>query len=135
MIEITWDCDFDLYSKCFPQYSFKRFDLAFSETNTSSGFNFRYANKYLHNGTEYRILYKAYGIRFIINVSGTGGKFNIIPLMLTIGAGFGLMSISVLIADCVMLNCTKDRKFFQKMKELSIRDGLSFVEVTNVARI
>ena len=38
------------------------------------------------------MLYKAYGLRFIINVSGTAGKFNIIPLMLTIGAGIGLMS-------------------------------------------
>jgi hypothetical protein len=43
--------------------------------------------------------------------------------MLTIGAGFGLMSISVLIADCVMLHCTKDRKFFQQMKELDINEN------------
>jgi P2X purinoceptor 4 len=62
-------------------------------------------------------LNKAYGLRVIINVSGTGGKFNIVPLMLTIGAGFGLMSLTVIIADCVMLHCTKDRKTFQKMKE------------------
>ena len=57
-------------------------------------------------------------------MSGTAGKFNIIPLMLTIGAGLGLMSISVLVADCVMLHCTKDRKFFQKMKELDVKKGL-----------
>lgn len=55
--------------------------------------------------------------------------------MLTIGAGFGLMSISVIVADCVMLNCTKDKKFYQQMKELDIQDGFNFVEVTNVARI
>lgn len=93
------------------------------------------------NNRDYRMLYKAYGLRFIINVSGTAGKFNIIPLMLTIGAGIGLMSnlnfkiskkildfkifsflkgISVLVADCVMLHCTKDRKYFAKMKELDV---------------
>ncbi len=37
----------------------------------------RFANKYYENNTEYRVLYKAYGLRFIINVSGRAGKFNI----------------------------------------------------------
>jgi hypothetical protein len=47
------------------------------------------------------------------------------PLMLTIGAGFGLMSLSVIIADCVMLHCTKDRSFFKKMKEFDLKEGIS----------
>jgi hypothetical protein len=47
------------------------------------------------------------------------------PLMLTIGAGFGLMSLSVIIADCVMLHCTKDRNFFKKMKEFDLKEGIS----------
>jgi len=45
--------------------------------------------------------------------------------MLTIGAGFGLMSLSVIIADCVMLHCTKDRNFFKKMKEFDLKEGIS----------
>ncbi len=87
--------------------------------------------------TEYRVLYKAFGLRVIINVSGTGGKFNIVPLMLTIGAGFGLMSLTVIIADCVMLHCTKDKKIFQKMKELDLKDTSisTLVEPDNIARI
>ena len=57
--------------------------------------------------------------------------------MLTIGAGFGLMSLTVIIADCVMLHCTKDKKIFQKMKELDLKDNSisSLVEPANVARI
>ena len=57
--------------------------------------------------------------------------------MLTIGAGFGLMSLTVIIADCVMLHCTKDKKIFQKMKELDLKDTSisSLVEPANVARI
>ena len=73
------------------------------------------------------MLYKAFGLRFIIrfiifsfyftlsnvafililnfSVTGVAGKFDVMPLMLTIGAGFGLMSLSVIIADCVMLHC------------------------------
>jgi P2X purinoceptor 4 len=85
--------------------------------------------------TEYRMLYKAFGLRFIINVSGTAGKFNILPLMLTIGAGIGLMSISVLIADCVLLHFTKEKKLFQKMKEIDVKESININEVTHIARI
>lgn len=125
LIEIIWNCDYDFSSSCLPKYHFTRFDYPFKETKTSSGFNFRFANKFRVNNRDYRMLYKAYGLRFIINVSGTAGKFNIIPLMLTIGAGIGLMSISVLVADCVMLHCTKDRKYFAKMKELDVDLGIN----------
>ncbi|CAF1057371.1 unnamed protein product [Brachionus calyciflorus] len=127
IIEIIWNCDFDLYSRCLPKYFFKRFDLPFGETSTASGFNFRFANRFRKSNVEYRELYKAFGLRFIINVSGIGGKFNLVPLMMTIGAGLGLMSISVLIADCVMLHCTKERKYFQKVKELD----LNFVDTNH----
>ncbi len=76
-IEIIWNCNFDLYSKCLPIYSFTRFDLPFYETKSASGFNFRFTNKFINNAQEQRVLYKAYGLRFIITVSGKAGKFNI----------------------------------------------------------
>lgn len=41
------------------------------------------------------------------------------------------MGVSVLIADCVMLHCTKDRKMFQKMKELDIKESVSLIDSTN----
>ena len=87
---------------------------------------------------EYRVLYKAYGLRFIINVSGTAGKFNIIPLMLSAGAGIGLMSFSVIIADCVLLNCTKKKKFYQEIKELDVRDPETaepFIKPEHIVRL
>lgn len=34
------------------------------------------------------------------------------------------MSISILIADCVMLNCTKEKDIFKKMKELDIKEEI-----------
>lgn len=84
--------------------------------------NSRFANKFNYDGKEQRVLYKAYGIRIIINVSGTAGKFAIIPLMMTIGTGFGLMSISVIVADCVMLHCTKKKSLYQKIKEFDLKE-------------
>lgn len=70
------------------------------------------------------MLYKAFGLRFIINVFGTAGKFDIVPLLQTIGAGLGLMSLSVLMADCVMLHCTKQKKLYQQVKELEVKKDL-----------
>ena len=69
------------------------------------------------------MLYKAFGLRFIISVTGTAGKFDIVPLMLKIGAGLGLMSLSVITADCVMLHFTsnKKREFFRRMKSLDFK--------------
>ena len=55
--------------------------------------------------------------------------------MLTIGAGIGLMSISVLIADCVLLHFTKEKKLFQKMKEIDVKESINLTEVTHIARI
>ena len=113
-------------------------NVYFNSSSLINKFYFRFANKFKYNNVDYRVLYKAFGIRIIINVSGIAGKFNIIPLMMTIGTGFGLMSISVLVADCVMLHCTKEKAFFQKMKELDIKETIKLSEnpmPNNVARV
>ena len=39
---------------------------------------------YERDGIMYRDLFKAYGIRFIIKVSGEAGKFAIVPLLLNL---------------------------------------------------
>ena len=41
-IIIEWNCDYDFGKECLPKYSFRRFDIPFKQTATSSGFNFRY---------------------------------------------------------------------------------------------
>ncbi|CAF0949069.1 unnamed protein product [Brachionus calyciflorus] len=129
VIDIIWECDFDFNKQCLPKFGFRRFDT--KETNTASGFNFRFANKFRMYDKEYRTLFKAYGLRFIINVSGIGGKFSIVPLMMTIGAGLGLMSISVIIADCVMLHCTKNKTLYQKIKEGEVKKDLLAATTTS----
>lgn len=53
----------------------------------------RYANYYYDGGAQRRDLIKATGIRFIIKVSGTAGKFSIVPLLLNLGSGLGLLAI------------------------------------------
>jgi hypothetical protein len=77
----------------------------------------RYAEKFEINNISYRILVKAYGLRFFFVVNGKAGKFDFIPLLLTTGAGFGLLALPTIIADFILLNCTKKRKFYKQLKE------------------
>jgi hypothetical protein len=82
----------------------------------------RFSNKYYVDNTESRTLYKAYGLRFIINVNGKAGQFSVLPFMLTIGAGIGLLSISELIADMFLLNCSRKRSMYRRAKEQEAND-------------
>ena len=49
--------------------------------------------------------------------------------MVKIGAGLGLMSITFVIADCVMLYCPcasrKERKYYKQIKRLNAKEVLS----------
>ena len=130
-IKIIWDCNYDLLQdNCKPTYTFERFDFSSKESKTVSGFNFRYlknlhtnlvtsfylfsisflsyADRIYVNNTVKRTLYKVYGIRFVINIMGRAGKFNLVQLLLTFGACLGLLGTASLIADCLMLTfCIK----------------------------
>jgi hypothetical protein len=87
-IEISWTCDLDYsFDKCLPKYSFNRYDLPFNSSSAASGFNFRYSEKFEVDGVKYRNLIKVYGLRIFIVVNGKAGKFDFIPLFLTIGSG------------------------------------------------
>lgn len=53
----------------------------------------RHANYHEENR---RTLVKAYGIRFVVEVRGQGGKFNILPTLLNIGSGLALLGVVTL---------------------------------------
>jgi P2X purinoceptor 4 len=117
-IMINWDCNLD-YSVdlCYPKYSFRRLDNP--DAKIARGWNFRYA-QYYSDGT--RTMYKAYGIRFQVFVQGRAGKFNFIPLLLNVGSGFGLMAITTIICDIVVLYIMKKRKYYKDKKFLKVED-------------
>ncbi len=50
-------------------------------------------------------------------MNGKAGKFDFIPLLLTTGAGIGLLALPTIIADFILLNCTKKRKLYRNLKE------------------
>uniref|UniRef100_A0A8C6H5C8 P2X purinoceptor n=1 Tax=Mus spicilegus TaxID=10103 RepID=A0A8C6H5C8_MUSSI len=98
-IEIYWDCNLDSWSHhCQPRYSFRRLDDKNTDESFVPGYNFRYAKYYKENNVEKRTLIKAFGIRFDILVFGTGGKFDIIQLVVYIGSTlsyFGLATVCI----------------------------------------
>ena len=45
----------------------------------------RSASKTRSDGIDYRILSKIYGLRFVVSITGTGGRFYIVNLFIAIG--------------------------------------------------
>lgn len=74
----------------------------------------------------HRELVKAYGIRFVITVTGEAGKFSFLPLLLTLGSGIGLLSLATVVADLFMLNLLKRKEFYKGLKELNYKEEVGY---------
>ena len=57
----------------------------------NSNYYVRYSEAFFINNTEFRRHVKAFGIRFIIVVNSKAGKFDFIPLLISVGSGIGLL--------------------------------------------
>ncbi|XP_056008746.1 P2X purinoceptor 4-like isoform X2 [Ostrea edulis] len=119
-IRIKWNCNLDLSEEnCLPEYSFRRLDS--STYKISKGYNFRYSKNFkFENGTEYRTLYKAFGIKFVISVSGQARKFAPVPFFTNIGSGLALLSIATVICDIVVLYVLKAKVVYREKKYLQV---------------
>ncbi|XP_065664262.1 P2X purinoceptor 4 isoform X3 [Hydra vulgaris] len=120
-ILVNWDCNLDLsLDKCTPTYSTRRLDDP--DAPISPGFNFRFANYYVVNNKQYRTLYKAYGLKFEIIVTGKAGKFSVIPLFTNLGAGLALLGIAVVWCDFIVMYLLKKRFIYKEYKYQKIDD-------------
>ena len=79
-------------SYCLPHYTFRILD--------DFGWNFRHAK---YHEEHRRSLYKMYGIKFIVNVEGQGGKFNLKNTILNIGSGLALLGVSTVVCDFLLM--------------------------------
>ncbi|XP_010366623.1 P2X purinoceptor 7 isoform X1 [Rhinopithecus roxellana] len=99
-IEIYWDCNLDRwFHHCRPKYSFRRLDDKTTNVSLYPGYNFRYAKYYKENNVEKRTLIKVFGIRFDILVFGTGGKFDIIQLVVYVGSTLSYFGLATVFID------------------------------------
>ncbi|CAF4099713.1 unnamed protein product [Rotaria sp. Silwood2] len=113
-IKLDWDCNLDRKIKlCKPEYSFARLDVPFYEKPFSRGFNFRYATSWKYDDNYFRALTKAYGLRFIIAVSGKAGKFDFITLTLNIGSLVGIFGLATFVCDIILLHLSKQARAYR----------------------
>ncbi|CAF2712796.1 unnamed protein product [Rotaria sp. Silwood2] len=128
-IKIHWNCDLDRSIKlCKPEYTFTRLDVPFREKSFSLGYNFRYTSNWKQNEEHFRTLTKAYGLRFIITISGNAGKFNFITLTLNIGSLIGIFGIATFVSDIIVFHASKRagvyRNYvFEKVQLKTLLDG------------
>ncbi|KAK2494585.1 hypothetical protein MC885_007330 [Smutsia gigantea] len=75
-----------------------------------------FARYFVENGTNYRHLFKVFGIRFDILVDGKAGKFDIIPTMTTIGSGIGIFGVATVLCDLLLLHILPKRHYYKQKK-------------------
>lgn len=114
-VKLDWDCNLDRNIKsCKPIYSFARLDTPFHEETFSIGFNFRFASHWKSKSAYRRSLRKAYGLRFIISVSGKAGKFDFITLTLNTGSLVGIFGLASFVCDYILLNLSKKAAVYRE---------------------
>ncbi|UJR37581.1 hypothetical protein I4U23_030280 [Adineta vaga] len=117
LIEIRqdWTCNFDFHhDKCYPTLTFSL--LQSGDDKQSPGVNYRAAQKYRMNDTDFRALSKIYGLRFVLAISGKGGQFDIVNLFVAIGSGIGFMVIADIVCDTIFMYFHKARKQYREGK-------------------
>ncbi|PRP83130.1 P2X purinoceptor 5-like [Planoprotostelium fungivorum] len=113
-VSIHWDCNLDKRGGEQCQRSAPSF-IPINDEN--QGYNFRYANYfYKDSNTRSRDLYKVWGLRFVFLLSGTAGKFNIVPLIVNLGSGLALVSIAAVVSDLIALYLLPGKKFYNQVK-------------------
>ena len=100
-IDIGWNCDLDwpFIRYCLPHYKFRILD--------DYGWNFRHAFYHEENR---RTLIKAYGLKFLIVVDGRASKFDLKNTVIVLVTGIGLLGLSTMFCDFVLLNYSPERK-------------------------
>jgi P2X purinoceptor 4 len=117
LIEIRqdWQCNFDFKKdRCYPKYTFSV--LQSGDDIQSPGINYRSAQKYRVGDVDYRTLSKIYGLRFVVSITGKGGRFNIVNLFVAIGSGIGFMVIAGIVCDMIFMYFHKHRMQYRESK-------------------
>ena len=84
---------------CLPKYNFHILD--------GTGWNFRHA---LYHEEDRRTLVKAYGLKFLITVTGNAGKFDVTRTMVILITGLGMMGLANILCEIVLLKVSNQYK-------------------------
>jgi len=104
-VDIDWTCNLD-QGTCTPVTTF---------TLTPGGFNYRTV-QYSFDQSQ-RLLQKLYGVRFLTQITGQGGRFSFFRMIITIGSGAAFFTLATVITDFVLLIIFRsDETMFSKKK-------------------
>lgn len=106
VLQMYYDCDLNLdQEKCNPSVQvlpLLKEDLKHHK-DASHGVNFRSVREYVDGtGTLRRDVTKRFGLLLDVELYGRAGKFSVVPLLITIGAGLALTSIATITCDLIM---------------------------------
>lgn len=132
-ISYDWDCNLNRDLKnCVPVVTYHRLDDP--KSGFSTGFNFRYADHYMiRNQTtnafvEYRNLFKVYGLRYVVLVSGSGYIFDIKNLATNLGSGLAMLSIAAVVSDILLVYVLPKRNLYKHVK---VKEMEKFIDETD----
>jgi len=111
-VSIDWTCDLDK-SDCTPKTSF--------QLTPPIGFNYR--TVIYSSGQQERELLKLYGIRFLVQIIGQGGRFSFFRMVITIGAGAALFALATVIVDILLLLLYKTLYTNKKYAHFDLKPG------------
>jgi L-alanine-DL-glutamate epimerase-like enolase superfamily enzyme len=107
-------------NNCYPKYSWIRLD----DDSQGGGFNYRFATVWgVKSSEEVRTLTKAWGVRVVLVLSGQCGRAAVAPLLISIGAGIGLLAVSAVICDLILQYILPQRRRYTLEKFQPVTDS------------
>lgn len=98
---------------------------------TKRTLSFSFASHWKHQNRQFRTLTKAFGLRFIISVSGQAGRFDVITLSLNIGSLIGILGLATFICDIVALYVHRQSDVYRQQKFQDVDLNLVRLETLN----
>jgi P2X purinoceptor 4 len=121
LMRIAYDCDLNKGKEhCEPELHFDRLDPG--NGTFSGGFNVR--TVVMHEDGSRQVT-KRFGIRVLFSVSGQAGRFSIVVLTTTMGAGLALLGVSTLICDFLLSYVLPNKHKYnaEKFEEVDEQSG------------
>jgi len=103
-VQVDWTCNMN-NGPCGPHISF---------SSVTGGFNFRRVTNVV--GQNSRELDKLYGVRLLMKIVGTGGRFSFFQIVITAGAGAAFFTLATVITDVVLLLFYKNDPAYKDKK-------------------
>ena len=92
---------------------------------------FSFASHWKQQKRSFRTLTKAFGLRFIISVSGQAGRFDVIQLSLNIGSLIGILGLATFVCDLVALYVHRQSDVYRQQKFQDVDLNLVRLETLN----